>query len=149
MLLEGALPSFYANRITPITSLGAAPDVARDAKLLVVADGDFIKNQRNLVIPDIPRGLPLPLGFDQFSRQQFGNQDFMLNAVDYLLEGGGLIDVRGRDIVMRLLDQQRIQANRDLLTWGNALLPVLIVLLLTRLYQWRHRRRSHQHHTPS
>jgi len=149
MLLEGALPSFYANRITPITSLGAAPDVARDAKLLVVADGDFIKNQRNLVIPDIPRGLPLPLGFDQFSRQQFGNQDFMLNAVDYLLEGGGLIDVRGRNIVMRLLDQQRIQANRDLLIWGNALLPVLIVLLLTRLYQWRHRRRSHQHHTPS
>ena len=73
----------------------------------------------------------------------------MLNAVDYLLEGGGLIDVRGRNIVMRLLDQQRIQANRDLLIWGNALLPVLIVLLLTRLYQWRHRRRSHQHHTPS
>ncbi|NDD36460.1 MAG: hypothetical protein EBZ26_09200, partial [Flavobacteriia bacterium] len=54
ILLEGALPSFYANRISPKTSVAAPKAAAADAKLLVISDGDFIKNQRNVVRSDIP-----------------------------------------------------------------------------------------------
>lgn len=140
ILLEGAIPSFYANRISPKTSVSAPKAAATDAKLLVIADGDFIKNQRNVVRSDIPRGAPLPLGFDQFTGQQFGNADFLLNALDYMLDGSGLIAVRGREVTLRLLDSPRANENR--LSWqlGNAIGPILLTLLLGALYRWLRKR---------
>ena len=94
LLLEGPLPSFYAHRISPKTDVAAPKSAASDAKLLVISDGDFMKNQRNVVRADLPRGAPLPLGFDQFTGQQFGNADFLLNALEYMLDGTSLIAVR-------------------------------------------------------
>ena len=113
---------------------------ATDAKLLVLADGDFMKNQRNVVRADIPRGAPLPLGFDQFTGQQFGNADFLLNAVDYLLDGTGLIAVRGRNVTLRLLDSPRANEHRLAWQWGNALAPLGLVLALGALYRMLRRR---------
>ena len=55
--------------------------MAKDAKLLIIGDGDVGKNQRNIIRNDIPRGAPLPLGYDQYTGQQFGNSDFLLNAM--------------------------------------------------------------------
>lgn len=140
ILLEGALPSFYANRISPKTSVAPPKAAAADAKLLVISDGDFIKNQRNVVRSDIPRGAPLPLGFDQFTGQQFGNADFLLNALDYMLDGSGLIAVRGREVTLRLLDSPRANENRGAWQGGNALGPILLTLLLGAGYRWLRKR---------
>ncbi len=140
VLLEGAFPSFYAHRIAPKTEVAPPKAAATDAKLLVLADGDFMKNQRNVVRADIPRGAPLPLGFDQFTGQQFGNADFLLNAVDYLLDGTGLIAVRGRNVTLRLLDSPRANEHRLAWQWGNALAPLGLVLALGALYRMLRRR---------
>jgi len=99
-----------------------------------------MKNQRNVVRADLPRGAPLPLGFDQFTGQQFGNADFLLNAVDYMLDGSGLIAVRGRDVTLRLLDSPRANAHRWAWQAGNALGPLALVVLLGLLYRGLRRR---------
>ncbi|MEJ6499715.1 MAG: gliding motility-associated ABC transporter substrate-binding protein GldG [Cryomorphaceae bacterium] len=141
LLLEGPLPSFYAHRISPKTDVAAPKSAASDAKLLVISDGDFMKNQRNVVRADLPRGAPLPLGFDQFTGQQFGNADFLLNALEYMLDGTSLIAVRGRDVTLRLLDSPRANKNRALWQWGNALGPILLTFLAG--FTYRRLRRRH------
>ena len=135
ILLEGALPSFYANRIVPKRNLIPPPDKATDAKLLVISDGDFIRNQRNLIRSDIPRGAPLPLGFDQFTQRQYGNSDFILNSIDYMLDGKGLIAVRGREVVLRLLDMQKINEHRNILIILNAIGPIATILIMGFFYK--------------
>ena len=144
VLLEGELPSYFANRMVPKTELPAPPAKATDAKLLVVGDGDLAKNQRNIVRSDIPRGAPLPLGYDQFTGQQFGNSDFVLNAMDYLLEGSGLISVRGRDVSLRLLDRPKVDAQSVFYQALNSVAPIALVLLLHTLYRVVRRRRYGQ-----
>ncbi len=135
ILLEGALPSFYANRILQKTNFQSPPKKASNAKLLVISDGDFIKNQRNLVRSDIPRGSPLPLGYDQFTQRQYGNSDFILNAIDYMLDIDGLIEVRGREVALRLLDMQRINRQKKTLIGINILAPIALILIFGLLYR--------------
>jgi ABC-2 type transport system permease protein len=145
LLLEGPLPSYYANRMVPKTELPAPPLAAKDAKLLIIGDGDVGKNQRNIIRNDIPRGAPLPLGYDQYTGQQFGNSDFLLNAMDYLLEGNGLISVRGRDVSLRLLDRPKVDARAAFFQGLNSLAPIALVLLLHALYRkFRQRRFGRQ-----
>ncbi len=141
ILLEGELPSYYANRMVPKTELPAPPSSAKDAKLLVVGDGDLGKNQRNIVRSDIPRGAPLPLGYDQYTGQQFGNSDFLLNAMDYLLEGSGLISVRGRDVSLRLLDRPKVDARATFFQTLNTVAPIALVLVLHTLYRRMRKRK--------
>ena len=73
--------------------------------MLVVADGDLIKNQ-------LQRGKPLELGFDRFTGNTYGNKEFLLNAVNYMLDDLGLIDLRSKEIKIRFLDKQKVEAER-------------------------------------
>ena len=104
-------------------------------KLLVISDGDFIRNQRNLIRSDIPRGAPLPLGFDQFTQQQFGNSDFIQNAIDYMLNSKGLIYVRGREVTLRLLDSQKIEKNKNLIIGTNLIAPAGVILIFGIIFR--------------
>lgn len=131
VLVEGSFQSLYRNRVTPKEN-GQALKVKGEVEnnqMIVVGDGDIIRNQLNIVNQNIPRGAPLPLGFDQFTGQQYGNRDFLLNAVDYLLDDTGLISIRSRDLKIRLLDLNRVQDER--LRWQllNTLAPLLMILL--------------------
>ncbi len=105
VLLEGEFESNYRNRIPP--------EIANDKEIgfmeyseytsmIFVSDGDVIRNQFK-----IPGGEPLPLGYDQFTRETFGNKDFILNALNYLIDGPDLINLRSRELSLRLLDQTK------------------------------------------
>jgi len=84
---------------------------------------------------DIPRGSPLPLGFDQFTQRQYGNSDFILNAIDHMLDSEGLIEVRGREVALRLLDMQRINRQKNYLIGLNAFGPIVLILIFGLLYK--------------
>ena len=92
--------------------------------MIIVSDGDVIRNQFSR-----KSGKPLPLGFDQDVNQTFGNKEFLLNAMDYLLDDSRLIDLRSREIKIRPLDRQKIEA--DGLKWQiiNVALPVILVII--------------------
>ena len=127
-LLKGSFPSLYANRIT------AEIEESKEMKFLpesvptsmiVVADGDIIRNQI-----DIRTRKPLPLGYDQYTQNTYGNKEFIENAISYLVEGEGLIDIRSREFKVRLLDPDKKINQR--LRWQlvNIVVPTGLVIIL-------------------
>ncbi len=143
VLLEGTFSSVFKNRLAPLNAEGRALPLLTESKKtqqLIIADGDVLKNQRNLVNPNMPRGEALPLGYDQFTGMQFGNADFVLNAVDYLLDADGLIGVRNREVKLRLLDAPRVAREGSFWKVFNTLFPMGMVFLggwLYRIYRKR------------
>ena len=141
VLLEGEFTSLYENRIpaafaqTPgLAFAGKSPKTA----MIVVSDGDMIKNQ----VEQGAQGLtPLPLGYDRYTGQQFGNKEFILNAMNYLCDDSGLISVRSREVKLRKMDPERVKAERVQWQLLNTLIPVVLVLVfaLVRGY-WRKRK---------
>tara|TARA_B100000497_G_C7404922_1_gene256068 strand:- start:304 stop:627 length:324 start_codon:yes stop_codon:yes gene_type:complete len=102
--------------------------------MLVISDGDIAQNQ-------ISRGVALPLGFDNYEKRQYGNKDFILNAIDYLLEEDALIDVRTRELKMRLLDTQKINLERSFWQILNLIIPIGIVLIFGVLKHYRRKKK--------
>lgn len=138
-LLEGTFSSLYAQRMPPeieesieIGFLASSQPTA----MIVVADGDVIRNQFH-----VPQGYPLPLGYDQYTRQTYGNKDFLLNAVSYLVDDVGLVAIRSRELKIRLLDMTKVNASR--LKWQviNTALPVVVVLLFGMLFSYLRKRK--------
>jgi ABC-2 type transport system permease protein len=126
VLLEGEFPSLYTNRQSPVENLPAGferRNHSRKNAMIVVADGDMIRNKFD------NRGQPLPLGYDRYLDQTFGNADFILNAINYLNDDRGIMDSRNREIRLRLLDQNRISKNRFLVQMTNVALPVLLLIV--------------------
>lgn len=137
VLLEGKFDSYFKNRIAPTSQLDADYKYVEkgvETQMIVVADGDAIKNQVNIVNPNIPKGTPLPLGYDQFTGVEYGNKDFVLNAMDYLLDDSGLINVRSRELQIRLLDKNKIQKEKLFWQLVSTALPVLLVLISGVVY---------------
>ncbi len=145
VLLEGKFESIYRNRLVPqnLEAQGISlRDTSRWTQQIVIADADVIKNQLNLVNPNIERGTPLPLGYDQFLfGTQFGNDDFILNAIDYMLDESGLTTVRTKEFKIRLLDMPRIQEHRLFWLLLNSAVPIGFVLLFGLLYTLNRKRK--------
>ncbi len=104
--------------------------------MIVVADGDVIRNQLHF-----SQGYPMPLGYDQYTGQSFGNKDFILNALDYMLDESGLISIRSRELKLRLLDMNRVNDNKFFWQALNIILPVLLVLIYGFIQHYLRRRK--------
>lgn len=127
-LLKGEFESLYANRmtsgITDSEEIGFMSS-SEPTAMIVVADGDMIRNQFH-----IPKGYPLPLGFDQYTQITYGNKEFIENAVSYLVDGEGLIGVRSKELKIRLLDMNKVNDNTLLWQVVNVVLPSALVIIL-------------------
>ena len=136
ILLEGVFESAYANRIAPKAAGASLPQLkqSNSTSMAVFSDGDLIRNQVNLINPELPRGQPMPLGFDQYTNIQYGNDDLVLNIVDYMLDDRGLMDTRTRDVKLRLLDQQKISSNASFWKFLNVAFPEFLLLLAALLF---------------
>ncbi|MCF8229070.1 MAG: gliding motility-associated ABC transporter substrate-binding protein GldG [Bacteroidales bacterium] len=134
VLLEGKFESVYRNRIPPVIANNKEIDFQEKSvptKMIVVSDGDIIKNQFHY-----KDGYPLPLGYDQYTGQTYGNKEFLLNAINYLVDDSELISSRTREFKLRLLDKSKVNNKRLLIQLANVILPVLIILIfgLIRAY---------------
>lgn len=131
--LEGKFSSGYAARSERNTFPNFKPE-SENNKMIVIADGDVGRNK-------VLKGEPLPLGFDLLTNQQFGNEQFLKNALDYLLDDSNLMELRNRNIEARLLDRQRINEEKAQWQWLNLLLPLAIIGFLGALFFWLRKRR--------
>lgn len=127
-LLKGNFSSLYANRIPQEIAEDNGMqfmDESVSTAMIVVADGDIIRNQI-----DIKRKMPLPLGFDQYTQNTYANKEFLENAISYLVDGEGLIDIRSRELKVRLLDMTKI--GQEGLKWQliNTLIPIALIIAL-------------------
>ncbi|MCX6287008.1 MAG: gliding motility-associated ABC transporter substrate-binding protein GldG [Bacteroidetes bacterium] len=137
VLLEGEFMSSYLYRIPPELAENKGLEFrkkSRPTKMLIIADGDIVKNQFNM-----KQGYPLPMGYDQWTRETFGNRDFILNAMNFLCDESGLITVRSRELKMRLLDMKRVETEGLFWKLLNLILPVLAILIFA-LIRFRIRR---------
>ncbi|MBT4189883.1 MAG: gliding motility-associated ABC transporter substrate-binding protein GldG [Lentimicrobiaceae bacterium] len=139
ILLEGEFRSDFRNRL-PQSIISSKEigfkEISVPTSMIIVSDGDIIKNQFH-----IPQGYPLPLGFDQFTGETFGNKEFVLNALNYLTDGPGLISLRSREMKLRLLDKTKINSNRTLWELVNLILPVIIVVFAGLFLIWARKRK--------
>ncbi len=138
-LLEGKFASAFANRPVPpgIAPSITVPEEGMHSKMLAIADGDVFKGQIN---PS--DGSSYPLGWDRYAERQYGNESFLLNAVDYLTDDAGIISLREKEVKLRLLDQAKIKDKRSYWQLLNVALPPLL-LLLFGLAQREVRKRKH------
>ena len=126
-LLEGQFESNYKNRITRRIvedSIFDFKDKSKPTKMIVIADGDIAKNEYQR-----STGMIFPVGYDMYTKQQFANKTFLLNCMNYLLDDEGLLQLRSREVKLRLLDKKKIaiQVNKWKLT--NVGLPLVITIL--------------------
>ena len=127
-LLKGTFPSLYANRIPQEIVDDQATDFMAESvptAMIVVADGDLIRNQI-----DIRTRKPLTLGFDQYTGITYTNKEFIENAVSYLVDGEGLIDIRSRELKIRLLDMTKVNKQRALWQVVNTVVPIALIIVL-------------------
>ncbi len=139
VLVEGTFKSVFANRMPPrisdSDSLGFS-SLSKETAQIFISDGDIIRNQFHY-----SKGYPLPLGFDQFSRQSFGNKDFILNTINYLIDKNGLISIRNREIKLRLLDHNKMAENMLLIKTINVIAPILIIAIMGLFIYWRRKKK--------
>jgi ABC-2 type transport system permease protein len=130
VLVEGNFPSVFENRMLSGLKLTGNFNYKKESlptKMLFVADGDIIRND----IKQTAQGTMLsPLGLDKYTSQNFGNKEFVLNAVNYLAGENEIMQLRTREVKLRLLDKPRLQEEK--LKWQliNVLCPLIIVLIL-------------------
>lgn len=121
VLLEGNFTSVYRNRIKPV-AMQDHRDESEPTKMLVISDGDVIKN-------DLQGGKPLELGFQRYTGNTYGNKEFLLNAVNYLLDDTGLINIRSKDINLAFLDKEKVAAQKEKWQIINLAGPLLVLLI--------------------
>ncbi|SIQ44017.1 protein involved in gliding motility GldG [Chryseobacterium sp. RU37D] len=131
--LEGKFNSAYASRIER-KSYPNFKTSSPENKMIVIADGDVGRNK-------VLKGEALPLGVDLLTNEQFGNEQFLRNALDYLLDDSNLMELRNRNIEERLLDRQRITEEKSNWQWFNLLLPLVIIGVLGGLFFWLRKRK--------
>ncbi|MFD2724713.1 gliding motility-associated ABC transporter substrate-binding protein GldG [Hyunsoonleella rubra] len=121
VLLEGEFKSAFTNIVKPF-KIENGRDKSADTKMILIADGDLIKN-------DVVRNQPQELGFDRWTGKQYGNKEFLLNAVNYLLDDNGLINIRSKEIEVAFLNQEKIASEKTYWRLLNIGLPIALLAL--------------------
>lgn len=141
VLLEGEFKSVFANRMVDNIIPGSRKNLKKNSKMtkmIVIADGDIIRND----IRETPQGiLVTPLGYDRYSKQTFGNKEFVSNAVNYLTDEVGLMNLRGREFKLRLLDKTKLKGKKSKWQMINTILPVLLIVVFGLTYNYSRKRK--------
>jgi gliding-associated putative ABC transporter substrate-binding component GldG len=122
VLLEGPFHSMYENRVLPFKDV-TFKNLGKANKMIVVSDGDIIKNQLD------KDGQPLELGYDKWTNNLYANKEFMMNCVNYLLDDNGLINIRSKEVDLPLLDKQKVYDNYTYSQVVTVAVPIVILLL--------------------
>lgn len=142
VLLEGAFPSLYENRVSEEMTAGLKQigmdfkSVSAPTKMLVVSDGDVAANSF-----DSKNQVPNPMGYNPFMRYTFGNKDFLMNAVEYMMDEKGIIEARSKEVKLRLLDDVRLQKEKTFWQVINVLVPLVLLVVFGLIFNYLRKRK--------
>lgn len=123
VLLEGNFSSAYKDRIES-SQVEDFKNQSKKNKMIVISDGDVARNP-------IIKGQPLPLGFNiSTGNMDYGNEEFLINSLNYLLDDSGLMSLRNRSVELRMLDKQTIVMDKSYWQWLNLLLPLVGIFMI-------------------
>ncbi|MBO7234455.1 MAG: gliding motility-associated ABC transporter substrate-binding protein GldG [Paludibacteraceae bacterium] len=137
--LEGLFESVFAHRMIPegIINTQNIRKESRLTKQIVLASGSFIGNE-------IENGQPLPVGYDRYSQTQFGNRDLLVNSLLYLTDDEGWINLRNKELTIRLLNKNISRTNKHLIQLINVVLPLICLALFGCIFlfvrRWKYTR---------
>lgn len=142
VLLEGTFTSLYANRFTSgmgdsLAAFSSRPFLrsgSKPARQIVVSDGDIVTNQVSQSTG------PLPMGQQLYENYQFANREFLMNAVDYLVNPNGVLETRSKDVTLRLLNKQKVAEQKNMWQLINITVPIIVIVLFGWLYQVKRRK---------
>ena len=137
VLLEGEFPSAFSTRKPTAKAmerrrLGNGPYAERSipTKQIVVSDGDMIRNYVDAdgkIYPWVPTTL---------SATSFGNKDFLMNCIEYLTDNTGLMETRAKEVKLRPIDKEQVEANCTQWQLINIGAPVLLIYLFSGIYNY-------------
>lgn len=141
VLLKGPFESAFRNRMLS----GLFPDTVlqpietgKVSSILVSADADIIRNE----ISPSPRGIRyMPLGFDRYTSQTYGNKEFIVNVVQFMTGHTGLIDLRSKKLTLRLLNKDKMKKEHSRWILMNTVFPPLLVIIAGFFYAWYRKRK--------
>ena len=133
VLLEGDFPSVFRNRIKPFDYSDNRE--SGTSKMVIISDADLINNQLE------SNGRPVELGFDRFTGNFYGNKEFLLNTVNFLLDDNGLINIRSKEVAIAVMDPEKIVAQRLKWQLTNILIPIVLLAFFGLSFRWFRKRR--------
>lgn len=128
VLLEGEFKSMYKDRVRPL-ELKENATLSRPTKMIVVSDGDIIKNDF-----DSQHKMPLELGFDRWTSKYYDNKAFLQNAMNYLLDDTEFLTLRNKKVQLAFLDKEKVAESVrawQIKVFLYPLLALVIVMLLS------------------
>jgi len=146
VLLDGSFPSAFENRVSEdllsgMKKLGMEfKSASVPTRMMVVSDGDVAAN----FVRDAASKQTLPLGFNRFEKATYANKDFIINAIEYLIEPNGVIEARSKEVKLRLLDTVRSEEEQNFWRGLNLALPLLFLAVFGWLFNWLRKRRYAQ-----
>jgi len=142
VLLEGKFSSIFANRLTTaqldslnVAHLPFSPKNEADNKMIVIANGEIAMNS---VSKD--EG-PLPMGMNPYTKYKYANAEFVMNALEYLVDNSGIMEARAKDYTLRLLDKKKLEEAKSKWQLINIVLPIALIALFGLVYQWIRKRK--------
>jgi ABC-2 type transport system permease protein len=140
VLLEGVFTSAFKNRmINNLTDEKTLKVIttSRKTKMIVIADGDIIRNE---VSRSGLEEIPYPLGLDKYTGEIFGNKDFLVNCLNYLVDDKGIMELRSRELKLRLLNSAKVKSEK--LKWQiiNIAGPIMLIIFAGLIYSYIRRR---------
>ena len=129
VLLEGNFTSVFKNRIIPFKMDGYLTD-GKPNKMIVISDGDIIKNQLDQEYQ------PMELGYDKWTNTLYGNKEFLINAVNYLLDDNGLIHLRTKEVKLPLLDKEKVYKDYSTIQTIIVALPLAVLAIFGLLFTY-------------
>ncbi len=134
VLLEGSFHSMYENRVLPFQEK-TFKIKGNNNKMIVISDGDLIRNQLD------KNYQPLELGYDKWTNNLYGNKEFLMNCVNYLLDDTGLINIRSKVVDLPILDSEKVYANYTKMQVITVGLPIVVLLLFGILFTFLRKRK--------
>ena len=129
VLLEGSFHSVFENRVLAFDQKKYKA-IGKNSKMIVISDGDIIKNQLDKNFQ------PVELGYDPRSGNLYDNKDFMINCVNYILDDNGLINIRGKDLDLALLDKEKVYENYTAIQFITIGLPLVFLVLFGIVFSY-------------
>jgi ABC-2 type transport system permease protein len=139
--LEGRFQSAFRNRMVSDLSDDKnfrLTEESKPTRMIIIADGDIIRNDVSRVGSE---PTPLPLGQDRYTKMTFGNKDFLINCLNWLVDDNGIMQLRSRELKMRLLSKPEIRQYRLPIQLVNTVLPVVLVIIASFIFNFLRKRK--------
>lgn len=136
VLLEGEFKSMYKDRVRPL-ELKENATLSRPTKMIVVSDGDIIKNDF-----DSQHKMPLELGFDRWTSKYYDNKAFLQNAMNYLLDDTEFLTLRNKKVQLAFLDKEKVAESAKAWQVKVFLYPLLVLVIVMLLSGYFYRKKN-------